>query len=514
MTSSFYKLDDFRRAILHFIGGRFVQAVARAILLLVLVRLLSDSDYGAYMLIVGISELLLEPATFGLVPVSQRYIPEIVPNATRQEATGFVGRLIGLQMLAIAVVVAVFYVFRDSLGQSLNLSGEQVAAAGYGLLLFLLVPAFRFAAEVLEALLQQGRAQTCRASMPLGRAAGIGLLVVAGCEINLQTLFILDAAVTLGCLLMAWRFIFSTLCARLASHREVQSYDSLPLADMCRFGWHMSLAGLLNVASAPGAIRIVISATLGTVETGLFAFLQSTQRMVSRYLPGILLRGLVRPMLISRYMKEKTTAVLRSGVNLLGKSNLVIVAIACVTAFLAGDEIVTVLSGGRFVGAGHLLTLLFIGLLFQSQRALINMSFQITGHTSAIRIVALVSPLILMLALWFADHGLQAVVMVLVCGSGISIALAAWLLSQKLNENLFDVAGMVGVLLVATCSAAAGAAASHYGPAQYSLPVAATVFCLGLLIVKPLRADEIDVVGKAGGNTLQRVAAFFARTGT
>ena len=60
MKPEAYSVHRFRKAVLQFIGGRLAQAAARAVLVLVLVRILPIRDYGAYMLIVGTSELLLQ----------------------------------------------------------------------------------------------------------------------------------------------------------------------------------------------------------------------------------------------------------------------------------------------------------------------------------------------------------------------------------------------------------------------------------------------------------------------
>jgi hypothetical protein len=87
---------------------------------------------------------------------------------------------------------------------------------------------------------------------------------------------------------LCWIQIRQTLTAL---HSPVAT-GTLPIREMVRFTWHMALVGPMSGTANPGAIRLVLANTLGVAESGLYAFLQSLERLVSRYLPATLLRNL------------------------------------------------------------------------------------------------------------------------------------------------------------------------------------------------------------------------------
>ena len=85
-----YSVHRFRKALLQFVGGRLGQLAARAVLVLALVRILPIADYGAYMLIVGTAELLLQVGSCGILPLAQRYLPQMLTTLPLAKLYSFV----------------------------------------------------------------------------------------------------------------------------------------------------------------------------------------------------------------------------------------------------------------------------------------------------------------------------------------------------------------------------------------------------------------------------------------
>ena len=98
MSSEAYSVHRFRRALLQFVGGRLAQAAARAVLVLALVRVLPIVDYGAYMLIIGTAEMLLQVASFGILPLAQRYLPQMLTTLPIRKLYAFVAFLVVSQI--------------------------------------------------------------------------------------------------------------------------------------------------------------------------------------------------------------------------------------------------------------------------------------------------------------------------------------------------------------------------------------------------------------------------------
>lgn len=505
MNKQPYSITRLRRAIVHFIGGRVIQAGARAILLLVLVRLLEVEDYGAYMLLVGLSEMMLLVASFGVVSVGQRYIPQMVPVLPALKMYRFVFTLVLLQVAALCVVMLGISPIWGRVATWMGFHEHQIAATRHALWLFLLVPAFRFSAEILEALLEQGKAQVARALMPVGRVVGIGLLVLLGLQVELPTIIVVDIAVTLSCLLLAYFMLLRSL-------RELpapESTGNVPVREMVAFGWHMAAVNLLGSASSPGAIRLVLANALGIVESGLFAFLQSLQRLVGRYLPGTLLRGLIRPVLVSRAFRPGGMQIVEAGAGLLFKSNLLIVAAGCVIIAVGGDALVDWLSGGKFPQAGITLLLIFLTLAVTAQRNVIEMVMQILGHTAALRAISLIAPLAL-LAIWmFSEAGLNVAVLII----GFATALSNWIAMTVLVRSSagfnVDWRGLAAIVIPAGIVIVLGMLMT----AKFSLITAAGsvigLFVLLLWITKPVCDQELSLVERVAGEKLAGLFGLF-----
>ena len=497
-----YHLSRLRRALVYFVTGRLAQAAARAILILVLVRLLSLPDYGAYMLLVGLAEMQLQVASFGILPVGRRYLPQMLTSLPAGKLYCFVTTLIGAQLLVLSVIVLALWSAWVVVTPWFGFSAHQAYVAKPAVLLFMLVPAFRFCSELLEALLEQAKSQTARAFMPTGRVLGIGALVALGLDVNLHTIIMVDVIVTATCLVLAWTFLQASL-------RKLHAADGrgdIPVREMLRFAWHMAAVDLMGATAAPGAIRLALANTLGVVGSGLFAFLQSLEHLVLRYLPSVLLSGLVRPMLISRAFQTGGMAVLRDGSSLLFKTNLLIVALGTIVVAVAGDTLVAWASGGKFTGAGLTLMLIFLALAFKAQRSVIEMIMQITGHTSILRATALVSPLSL-LAVWlFADQGINVAVSIIVVGSVISNSIAAQVLSRVVDGYVIDWRGLGAIYVLAALAVLTGALAAEAVPPLAAAGLAVAVYAGSILIVRPFRVEEMHLVEQVLGRRIARFA--------
>lgn len=499
-----YTARRFRGALLRFAGGRAAQASARAILVLVLVRVLPVADYGAYMLMVGLSEMVLAIVSFGILPVGYRYLPEFITSLPYRSLRKFVATIMALQIAILSVLTFFLSHYWDSAMPFLGFSEEQLQRTAVGVWLFLLVPAFRFSADLLEALLEQGKAQIARALMPTGRVLLLTGLWLSGASIGIQNVLIIDITVTACCLFLAWFFLRRSL---KALHSPTAS-GTMPVKEMIRFGWHMAAVDLLGSTGSPGAIRAVVANSLGIVEAGLFAFLQSLQRLVGRYLPGVLLRGLIRPVLVSRVSKADGIATAEAGTGVLFKLNLLVVGVSSIVIAVGGDELVSVLSGAKFPEAGTLLLIMFLGLAVVAQRSVIEMAMQITGQTSALRGTALLAPIAL-LAVWhFSKYGLETAVLIIVTFSALSNGIAATLLRRGPKHFHIDFRGQSVIAM-----SAAAAVVLCFWLKSYIHPVLTGMIGLGLFFAamvfsKPFIKKEVVLVAKVAG---PRIASIFQR---
>lgn len=506
MASQPYGVARFRRAIIQFVAGRITQGVGRGLLVLALVRLLSVTDYGAYMLLVGLAEMMTQVCSFGILPVGQRYLPQMIITLSAAKLYRFVSALIFLQMGILCIVTMGLWRFWPVVTTWMGISAAQAVAAKPALWLFFFVPAFRFISDMQESLLEQGKAQIARSLMPIGRLAVIGVLVVMGMTINLPNIIILDVWVTAFCLVLSWILLHQSL----ESLRNPDADGQIPVRDMLRFAWHMAAVDLNGSTSSRGAIRLALANAIGIYETGLFAFLQSLRRLVDRYMPGVLLRGIIRPLMLARAYSPGGMAVVEAGTGFLMKLNLLIITAGSVVIAVGGDALVMQLSGNKFPNAGFTLLLMFMALAVSSQRSIIDMVMQVTGHTSTLRATSMLAPVAL-LAVWlFADHGLNVAVLIIACGGAISNWIAMSVLIRSTGGFRFDWRGLMATVVPAALVIGAGVLLRMIVHPITAIAIALVLFALLLWLAKPFNNRELGVVERAVGQRITALIRVFS----
>lgn len=504
MRSEVYSVRRFRSALLQLVGGRMAQAGARIVLVLALVRVLPVEEFGAYMLIVGAAELLLQIGSFGILPLAQRYIPQLLPALPTHKMQRFILGLVAVQVSVMAVAALLIGYFWTALTPLFGMTAHQAAATNFAAWLFLAVPVFRFTAELMETML--GFGQVARAVMVFVRAGAVLLLIVFLPKVTLHEVLVTDLVVTSLCALV----LLYRIHRNVATLATAGGTGHFPVAEMTRFTWHMALVGILGGTANPGALRLVLANGLGLAESGLFAFLQSLERLVSRYLPATVLRNLIRPVLISRYVGRGNTDLLKAGTGLLLKSNLLAVVGGIVVIAVCGDEIVRIMSGGKFVGAGLTLLLLYINMIATSQRGVQEMVMQITGHTRALWLTTLVSPLALFLVWLVSGHGLNFAVLVITAGSLVSNSLATGVLQSRTDWFRVDWRGVSAIGMAGAVAAGLGILARGEMPVLLAGVGAFCLFVLFVRIGRPFSAGEIGAVERVVGKRAMMVLRGFA----
>lgn len=491
---------------MQFVGGRLIQGLGQAVLVLTLVRVLSPADFGVYMVLIGIAETMLALGSLGTLQIGRRYIPQFVVSLPRQRLYGTVLLLIVVQACALCLIVGVLGATWSVVSPFIGLTLEQAGLARIALLLFVLVPAMNFACELLDSLLEQGRSRLVASLLVYGRIAGIGmLLALSTSPLTLRQILILDVTLIAAVLSLAYLLLWRSL-RRL---HDPTARGDVPWAEMRRFAGHMIPVDLLGACASPGAVRLVVTAALGAVEGGLFAFLQSLQRLAGRYLPGTLLRGIVMPMLVARAALPAGRKLVETGAGILIKSNLLMVAGGAVVIAVCGDELVAVLSGGRFPEAGGTLLLLYVGLAVTGQRATIEMVMQVLGRGAVLGATAMFAPLAL-LGMWVAaPYGLDWVIAVMIAASALANGVAALALTRGPGGFEFEWRGQARIVLSALLAAGAGMAMSATGGEPVVCAVAAAAAMVGMqFLLRPFTTAELGMAEKALG---AGVAAFVLR---
>jgi O-antigen/teichoic acid export membrane protein len=483
-----YSRDRFRKALRWFVVGRAAQALASIAFLLLAIRVLPATDYGIYMVLIGLVEVLRPLSSLGLLPAVQQFLPEMALHASARQLRRFVGLATASRFAALGLFAAALYVAWAPVSQLLGFHRIVPRPPIAACLLVVTLLGASYTDHMLDALLEQRSAQLIRALMPLGRLVGLIALVLAG-EPDLQTMVWIDLAVSSGCLVMAELILWKRL-------RELRPDGSrqFRVAEIMGFAWHLSGAQVLNALGSAGMLRMVVSAGLGATAAGQFAFIQQLLGQTQKLMPSLLLANLVRPMLIAANVQAQRARI-SPAVTFLRKSNFILSAMVILCVLLGGDELLSMLSGGRLPEMGGVLALLAIAAVSAAQSQITNMLLQVFRRSSLVRSLSLLALLTLCLAWLGTRHGLLAVAGGIALGNWVRSATSLWALHWHEPWLATDRAALLRVGLAFGALTTLLLAAAGQGLWQMAMAIAFTGPLL--VVIKPLSADDVDLIESA-----------------
>lgn len=498
-SSGLYSGKRFRRAIQHFLLGRTAQAIASLILTLWLVRLLIPTDYGIYMVLWGMVDMMVPLSSFGMLEAVRRFLPELATRGAPGALIWFVRWMTLIRLIIMALWAILIAIFWPAIAAWMGFSVPQQDATLLAVGLIITVISFRYASEMLECLLEQRWSQLLQAFMPWGRLTGVAVLLVTG-NLALEQLLWVDFAVSLSCFLLAEFFLMQKL-------RNLHSTGDFRVNahEILNFAWNMAGVNLLRAVASFGAMRILVARTLGLEAAGMFAFLQQLLIIIGRYLPARLLTNVIRPMLISRYVAGEIDVV-KQGMALLWKSNLLVITACMVAIVVAGDSLIMVASSGRFVDAGMLMLIMLLGLGATSQGQLVIMIMQIFPYTRQLKYFSLLSVMSPLAVIIGSNWGLIGVASGIVLSAWLLNSLTLLWLNRQAGSMELDWLGILRGLGLAILLAIIGWVVEfEFGPWE-ALALILLIYGPGLLLVKPL--NQLDMALLERG--LRHRARFFA----
>lgn len=498
-SSDLYSGKRFRQAIQHFLLGRTAQAIAFFALTLWLVRLLEPTDYGAYMVLWGMVEMMVPLSSLGMLEAVRRYLPELATRGAPGVLIKFVRWMTLIRFAIMASWAALIAGFWADIAVWMGFSVPQQDATLMAVGLIITVIGFRYASEMLECLLEQRWSQLTRALMPLGRLLGVAMLVVVD-DLTLQRLLEVDLTVSLSCFLLAEFF----LMRKLRSLPGTGDYQ-LDVREIVTFAWHMAGVNLLRAVASAGALRIIVARTLGLETAGMYAFLQQLLMFVGRYLPANLLANIIRPMLVSRYVAGEIGMV-KQGMALLWKNNLLIIAVSMAAISVAGNSIIMLVSGGRFADAGMIILIMLLGLGATSQGQLVSMVMQIFSYTHHLRYFSILSVLTPFAVFVGSDWGLIGVVSGIVLSEWLLNNLILFWLNRQAGRIELDWSGVLRGLGLVFLLAAIGWVVEREFGSWWALALVLLTYGPGLALMKPLNQADMELLNRG----LRHHVRFFA----
>ncbi|MBP6902244.1 MAG: hypothetical protein KBC73_19295 [Burkholderiaceae bacterium] len=361
-----------KRSLSHFAIGKAFAALVGIGTLLLLVRSLGRGDYGFYIALFAVFEIVQLAASPGAYAVAFRYLPELRQQGAGLALSKLVGGLSLYRLLTLALVAGIAAAVSEPLSGLLGDERRAVAVRWFALIL-LFEGMARFIDVQFESLLQQGVAQVstlCRNGSKFIALLWLGQ--VGSHEVALDTWLQMEAVTSgvgmlVSCVLME-RY-------RRSRRREPQA-DTVPmpmLGRLARFSAPTYLSQVLYLAAGVDMVKVLVNKLIGTAVIGAFGFASALAGTIQRYLPSFLLIGWVRPLFISARSQGKSPQDLVALAGTVIKLNLLMLAPISTVLLVAGDAVVHLLSGGRMADSLVYLHFFMLLLVLQTVRGVVSL---------------------------------------------------------------------------------------------------------------------------------------------
>jgi O-antigen/teichoic acid export membrane protein len=416
MSTSPYSGEALKRSAIHFLFGKAASALLNLGILLWLVRLLAVDEYGAYVALTAGAELAMVVTSFGLPWVAARYLPEYRIHGNGKQLTRFIWQIIAWICLFIGGGALLLFVTMPWLLQFIDLTHRLDEARLY--LLVLVIEGLRRNIQecILEPLLQQRQAQLSQVMRNVSILLCLSAIVIQN-NVHLRYVITAELAGTA----VAIGLTFFGLIRHLHTYRGLQGKDNWASPNWPRM-WstarHMYFSNLINMTYSQPTFIFLTQRFLGVEATALFGFLINLYGQISRYLPASLFFSLIRPKLIASYVGEGGMTQLTRNANLVGKLSLFVLMPFLVFTWLAGGELLALLSGGKFTHSGYYLGGLLLMLIPLSQRQILETVAVACGKSYICSWGSALGILILPLSYWLfqSGYGLWSPIIAMVVG--------------------------------------------------------------------------------------------------
>lgn len=367
-----YTSKRFKTAVLHFLTGKFVSGLLGVATLVLVVRGLEVMEYGVYVTLIAAQLMLLGMSSFGIEAATERFIPELrVKHAPHELAFVILAGLLA-RLATLVLLVGILWGVIDWLITFAKLGEWREEMLSYVKVVFA-AGMFQIFGAVLEALLLQKWAQ-----VSLVINMGIRFFMIAWLfhqdEINLAGViraewfgFLVGVAVCTSVILFYFR-------KELHWKKPINFNLGDLWLRMRRFAFFNYFAQICMQAYGQEMMRLLVTRMLGVAETARYGFVVNIIDIVSRYLPAVLLLRLIRPIFISRYAANQDFLQLNAFAVLVLKLNLFILAPLIAYLVVFGGQIISLITGGKYVDAHWLLVGLAVLLMPVSHQWVISLT--------------------------------------------------------------------------------------------------------------------------------------------
>ena len=336
-----------------------------AFLSIVLVRHLSPSDYGTYALIQNVLTFGAGLTALGLVPIAIRYIPEYAARGLYSLINKLFCGLLGIRLLSIGVIGALFYCLKDSLFNALNFPTAFNEYTIFILMIFTaqgltsIVGACYITAYIEEykiSIISSILAILTLVSYWYVLNTGLGILGILTCWVILSVI----------------PFLYYISEATTKIYQNIQKdirrkLDNKEIKRISRYGFFMFSSGTMGYLRDLMIDNFVIVYYLGPKMVGLYTLAATLVLFVNKINPSTVLKNVLYPIVVKKYTGETgKVETLKIASDLVTKLSLFVVTPAFLGLVLLGRHIIIFVYSPKYISAFSPLVILSFFFFFSS----------------------------------------------------------------------------------------------------------------------------------------------------
>lgn len=366
---SFQKL---KRSLTHFAIGKVVSGIIGILTLLLLVRALSPNDFGVYVTLLALFEVVQLGSSFGLLASAQRYVTDCRISGTGKQLKQLVRNLLIWRLITLSLVSAVFWLISKPLMQYFGIADNQHVLDIY-LIVIVSEGVSRLLDLIFESLLLQGQAQVSILVRNGAKLIGFAILFFSLSEVTLFSVIQVEVITTvLGMIIsvgLVYQYLNKVKADRdqnkmLAGYKFPKTFN--------RFSYQFYLAQLVGLAYGPDVVKMLVAKIFGMVEAAVFGFAFAVITILRRYMPAYLLLGMVRPIFVAKKTSGATFGEVNELMNLVLKINVFFLVPVMLFFLLYGEEFSVWVTHGKYPQAGHLLVAMSVLLGLQTLHGILG----------------------------------------------------------------------------------------------------------------------------------------------
>lgn len=503
---SLFSAAKFRSSLRHFLFGRAAQGAIYLIFTLLCVRALHSSDYGAYLIVIALTDLARPFSSLGVLPLAQQFLPEMALRASLDQFRAFVRWLRLIRWSMLLATAAVLVTGWQLVAEWAGLPAAARSLTYLSCFVVMALLAVEFVETLLEAMLDQRQAQLVRFVHALLRLIGL-LGLMASRHANLSSILWLEGCAALICWMLAEVLLYRRMVVVAPSGGRIFKRDEL-----VRFSVQMAGSQVLNAFATAGALRLAVARVLGVDAAGHFGFMQMLIGQANKLLPSLLLVNVIRPMLIAALIKGELKKV-TDACGLMWRSNVLLLWPVVPLVFLGGEQLIAWLSGGRVQGSGLAMAGMMLALVSIAQAQVNAVILSIHKRSGDILKAGLLAPLVPLCVAVGGLHSLSGAAFGMFAAVLLRGTCTTWMIQASTARMHIDAFGLALFAL----SVGTSFLVAHLAQSWIPVWAAACLFVVVLLaqmpVVKPLLREDLATLQAALNRRLGWLRPFVSARG-